>query len=769
MPWDDGIYLDAATVGKHKAHYKRYRKTESFLGIPVSESGLLKNRKKLEYVVNLLEVKCNISTQQILDRCIELIPNRAKRAFFNRILLLQKAKNLPRIISSREIKSLSPKEMYYQLFENGEAGGKAGPVLFHHIISELKALRKKKAIPVPEDILETRLEKICSLFDIDASGKEILLLLYLQKIDSFFDSLFNSVCEILNAISAIYPTPLIQPVSMLTGLQMSDIARNLANSSPLLRSGLLDKDRAIATELFGYLEGYGDSSLLGRYFSEYKGDSIPLENHSIDKAYLHAITTLIANKPESRGINILLYGEPGTGKTEFCRSLGRHLGRSVYEINNIDEEETPPENRVPFRRRALLACERNVDPLRSIIVVDEADEMLNTETMFMLTSSDVDKGQINKLLDDSKTLIFWITNGYRFIRESTMRRFDYSVFFEAFDSAQRQRIWNSNLQKHGICNLFTDEEQVELASEYEISAGGVDIAVRNAAEMIKKGENKENVLSVSREILNAHRKLLDYGKVRTDERKMNSPIYTLDGLAIKADLKETIVLVEKFNEYWKNNANAMTIKNMNMLLYGPPGTGKTEFARFIARHTNRRLIVKRASDFLSMWVGESEKNIRKIFSQAEKNKAILLIDEADGLFMMRDNAEQSWQITQVNELLTNMEEFKGILICATNFKEFLDSAAIRRFNIKLEFDYLGPDGNMEFYRRYLAPLIAGSPADSEIRAIRSISALTPGDFKIVYQQNAFFERSELSHQRFIQALKREVLEKNEKSSRRLGF
>ena len=137
---------------------------------------------------------------------------------------------------------------------------------------------------------------------------------------------------------------------------------------------------------------------------------------------------------------------------------------------------------------------------------------------------------------------------------------------------------------------------------------------------MKSGANREDVLSVSREILNAHRKILDYGEVRRDERKMNASAYTLDGLAIKTDIKETIVLVEKFNEYWKKNPDEMTIRNMNMLLYGPPGTGKTEFARFIARHTRRRLIIKRASDILSCYIGETEKNIKKIFSRAEKEQ-----------------------------------------------------------------------------------------------------------------------------------------------------
>lgn len=765
MPWINGKFIDAVTNRKRTLRYYNHVRRRKSVGILDINVGLLQNRKKVEYLCNVIEAEGKIPTQQILDRCFVIIPGPAKKKFINRIIALQKTKKIPTIVSPEEIKIIGQKDAYDRLF----LSEKAGSMLFSHILTELNAIRREQADPVKDDVLETRLDKICKFFDIDAVGREVLLFLYLYKTDAFVDAMFETICEYMNVKTLTYPTPLIRPLCAFTGLPRFKIAEALGNASPIVRSGLLNQDRDLATELVCYLEGYGDSSLLGRYFSEYKGDSIPIENHSIDKSHLQAITTLIANKPESRGINILLYGEPGTGKTEFCRSLGRHLGRSVYEINNIDEEETRTENSVPFRRRALLACEKNSDPLKSIIVVDEADAMLNTESFFMSASPESDKGQINKLLDDSKGIILWVTNSYHFIRESTMRRFDYSVLFEALDPDQRQSIWNSSLQKNGIPGFLTDKEQEKFAFDYEISAGGVDIAVRNAAEMMKSGANREDVLAVSHVILKAHVKSLDYGRERPDERKMNAQGYTLDGLAIKADMKETITLVEKFDEYWKKNAGGMTIKNMNMLLYGPPGTGKTEFARFVARHTKRRLIIKRASDILNCYIGETEKNIKKIFAQAEKNKAILLIDEADGLFRKRDNANQSWEITQVNEMLSNMEEFKGMLICATNFKEAFDSAAIRRFNIKLEFDYLGPEGNMEFYRRYLAPLIADNPDDQDIMEIQSISALTPGDFKIVFQQNAFFEKSELSHQRLIQALKREVLEKNEKSSRRMGF
>ena len=223
-----------------------------------------------------------------------------------------KGKKIPSIVSPREIKSIGPKEAYDRLFLTE----KAGSTLLSHILTELNAIRREQADPVKDNIIETRLDKICKLFDIDAAGREVLLFLYLYKTDAFVDAIFETICEYMNVKTLIYPTPLIRPICAFTGLPRFEIAEALGNSSPIVRSGLLDQDRDIATELICYLEGYGDSSLLARYFTEYTGDSIPIENHSLDKSHLQAITTLIANKPESRGIDIPSTANPAPAKPD---------------------------------------------------------------------------------------------------------------------------------------------------------------------------------------------------------------------------------------------------------------------------------------------------------------------------------------------------------------------------------------------------------------------------------------------------------------------
>ncbi len=116
-----------------------------------------------------------------------------------------------------------------------------------------------------------------------------------------------------------------------------------------------------------------------------------------------------------------------------------------------------------------------------------------------------------------------------------------------------------------------------------------------------------------------------------------------------------------------------------------------------------------------------------------------------------------------------MENFTGIFIASTNFAENLDKASIRRFNIKLEFGYLEPEGIIIFYRRMLKRLCDAPFVKVMQEELKNIKHLTPGDFKIVYQKHAFLPKEEVKHEDLIAALKEEVAVKNVMEERRIGF
>ena len=204
---------------------------------------------------------------------------------------------------------------------------------------------------------------------------------------------------------------------------------------------------------------------------------------------------------------------------------------------------------------------------------------------------------------------------------------------------------------------------------------------------------------------------------------------------------------------------------MNILLYGPPGTGKTEFVKYLGRELDRKVMVVKGSNLLSKWVGESEQNIAKAFRRAEAEHAILFFDEVDGLLHDRANARQSWQVTQVNELLQQMENFDGIMIAATNFSKNLDPATMRRFTFKLEFGYLDDAGKKSFFER----MFKATLADGELAELKALRNLAPGDFRTVRQEQ-FYLGDAVTNLDRIAALKEEcAVKKDGDASLPIGF
>lgn len=190
-----------------------------------------------------------------------------------------------------------------------------------------------------------------------------------------------------------------------------------------------------------------------------------------------------------------------------------------------------------------------------------------------------------------------------------------------------------------------------------------------------------------------------------------------------------------------------------LCLYGPPGTGKTAWGRWLAQQLDMPLMLRRASDLMSKWVGDSEKNIARAFRQAEAAGALLMIDEVDSFLQERTHASHGWEVSMVNEMLTRIETFSGLFIASTNLMSGLDTAALRRFDLKVRFDFLLPAQAEALLARYAATLaLALAEPDAGAR-LRRLAMLTPGDFAAVARQHRF--RPMASADAFIAALEQE--------------
>jgi SpoVK/Ycf46/Vps4 family AAA+-type ATPase len=362
--------------------------------------------------------------------------------------------------------------------------------------------------------------------------------------------------------------------------------------------------------------------------------------------------------------------------------------------------------------------------------------------------------------------MIWITNDINNIEDSVLRRFAYSLHFKPFNRCQRNQLWNNILRKNKVKRFFKRLDVESFSKKYCISAGAIDLSIKKAIEVIPC--SKQKFYQAVNLALEAYLTLINFGEKPVNKNQIEQN-YSLDGLNIKGNLKVMIGQMEKFNQFLRKSDHNK-IMNMNLLFYGPPGTGKSELARYIAEHLDREVIFKRYSDLQSMWVGAGEKNIKHAFAEAEAEEAVLVIDEADSFLSSRDRAVRSWEISFTNEFLTQMERYRGILICTTNRFKDLDNASIRRFNHKIEFSYLSAEGNIIFYNKLLAHLINTHQSDNIKQTLRQIVGLSPGDFKTIRDRYAFYSPEELKHQILVQALSDEVRIKNaQKGQKDIGF
>lgn len=206
----------------------------------------------------------------------------------------------------------------------------------------------------------------------------------------------------------------------------------------------------------------------------------------------------------------------------------------------------------------------------------------------------------------------------------------------------------------------------------------------------------------------------------------------------------------------------------NICLFGAPGTGKSAYARWLAKQLNKPIMVRSAGQLFDKYVGETEKNIAEAFRDAEEQEAILVIDEADSFFRDRKLSQQSWEVTQVNEILTQMESFNGIFIATSNLMEDFDEASLRRFDMKVQFLWLKDEQKERLLRIYGQKMgIEGEASEEDLRKLRGLDHLSPGDF------GNLMRRSKLSpiksYSEFVMLLGNEQKMKHTDSHDPIGF
>lgn len=519
-----------------------------------------------------------------------------------------------------------------------------------------------------------------------------------------------------NTMNIRIPNRSIQFISKIVGITQSEAAKCFKKNSPLMKYGILHerRDLNLSSDITEFLSGTKEGGLIEKYSKQIDLNSaLPLESFQVNASSLEILKTILeSNSPCS----ILFHGKPGTGKTELTKAIAKAINSNLFSSKILDEEGEDDNNN---RKRSLFAIQNHPAFNNSIIVIDECDNLINARPNFLFKTSHRDeKGWINEYLDINKCKLIWITNTLSNVDDSTLRRFNYILEFDTFTNTQREKVLKSIASNQATD--FLSEEDIKLISKMEkLSTGHFSIAFKTVENM-NVTDDKKNAYFKS--ILNEHLKSLGSTPLRLKGITNN---YCINGLNIDQSPQKIIEQSRKILEQIETSDVDL---NLNVLLYGPPGTGKTEFVKYLGQEIGKEIILKRASDLLSMWVGGSEKNIRKAFEDAENEKKILFIDEADSLLSPREGHNRTWETTQVNEILTCMENFRGILICATNHVDNLDMAAKRRFLFKLKFDYLNSNGVLHFYAKFFSRYLFENISQTNMLQLSSIQGLTPSDF-----------------------------------------
>lgn len=430
------------------------------------------------------------------------------------------------------------------------------------------------------------------------------------------------------------------------------------------------------------------------------------------------IKNILSNalKNKTKGVNILIYGKAGTGKTELAKTLIQEIGADGYEVSNSSKINLYQENDAPrimddevkannIRNgifRTLSMCLKK--STNSVIFYDEAEDFFRKNKI-----ADQSKQEINNVLENTETPIIWTCNELEpyWIEKSFIRRFTYTLELDKINNTTLLELVKKIANKN---NITINKKIEELIKQEHPSIGLVEKCIN--AYKLSNSNNENNLYEGLKDLIYAERyasnKPKDINRNQTHDYNQN-----LANTDIKLDSITNGIMRSGKNDW-------------SLILYGVSGTGKTAYAEFLGKKLGMKVIKKKVSDLQSMWVGECEHNIDKAFEEARQDNAILLFDEGDCWLRDRRYNRNSWETSQTNQFLQNLETATTPVIITTNLMDSLDQAALRRFVFKVGFKYMTKPQVKEAFKTFYNMNVTDEEAN--------ISYVTPGDFAVIQKQ-----------------------------------
>jgi SpoVK/Ycf46/Vps4 family AAA+-type ATPase len=410
---------------------------------------------------------------------------------------------------------------------------------------------------------------------------------------------------------------------------------------------------------------------------------------------------------------VVIRGPRGSGRRAAAHRLARALGRPLLVIPVPALLALEARTRTPLLAQALAAARlRDAVPLLA-----EADALYD------------DRGEVAPEHHDAlvhlPNLLIAASSGRGGHLE--LRRPQLAVALPRTELADREAAWHAALAPHALA-----ADAVELAARYVIGPGAIADVVHEAARYAGAAGTP-----VDRDALEASvgrrlsLRLGTYGTIVHRKARFAEMILPEDVIDTLHDMIAMVRERAQILERWGYQRHLGISRGVAGLFSGEPGTGKTMAASVVASELGLELVRIDLSAVVSKYVGETEKNLGKIFDEAQDAHAMLLFDEADSLFGKRTElktAQDRFANLEVNYILQRMESFDGVSVLTTNAESAIDPALQRRLNFRIRFPEPEADERAQLWRQLLPPQ-AGLDAAIDFTALAERFDMTGGYIK----------------------------------------